>query len=345
MLTVLVTGGLGYIGSHISCELMTRGYKVVVVDNLSNAVRSVEDDIRSSASCGELSVFHADIREKEVLSGIFEQTLPIAVIHCAALKSIPESIDRPLEYYDNNVAGSLALFEVMKERDVDKIIFSSSASVYGATNSSPITEHHPRQPTNPYARSKAMVEDVLADIAMSSQWQIAMLRYFNPGGSHDSGHLGERVRGAATNIFPVLGKVCLGELDCVKIYGTDYPTPDGTGVRDYIHIMDLASGHVQCLEYLLSRSDTCCEAYNLGTGRGTSVLELLSAFESATGQRISQVIHDRRPGDVDTCYASADKARDVFGWVANKNLEDMCRSSFRFQKNDTQGKIKEQLSK
>jgi len=334
-MAVLVTGGAGYIGSHTCVELLDKGYDVIVIDNLSNssekALKRVEE-----ITGKKLTFYNADLLDREAVENIFKNGNIDSVIHFAALKAVGESVSKPLEYYYNNITGTLVLCDVMRKFGVKKLVFSSSATVYGNPETVPIRENFPLSATNPYGRTKIMIEQILQDIyAADNTWSIALLRYFNPVGAHKSGLIGEDPRGIPNNLVPYITQVAVGKLDCLRIFGNDYDTPDGTGVRDYIHVVDLAKGHIKALEKL--NDSTGVLIYNLGTGRGYSVLEMVKAFEKVCGKPIKYKIADRRPGDIATCYADPTKAKEELGWVAEKDLQEMCEDSWRWQKNNPDG--------
>jgi UDP-glucose 4-epimerase len=326
---ILVTGGMGYIGSHTVVELQNAGHEVVVVDNLSNAVASVQERVQRIT--GKNFVFEkADIRDRAEMERIFGLHKVDAVIHFAGLKAVGESVAQPLRYYDNNVNGSVILFETMAKFGVKTIVFSSSATVYGDPASVPIREDFPLSATNPYGRSKLMIEDILRDLAKAEpDWRIALLRYFNPVGAHESGLIGEEPNGIPNNLVPYIAQVANGQREKLSVFGGDYPTPDGTGLRDYIHVVDLAIGHVKTLDRLAKEPGIV--TYNLGTGRGNSVLEMVRAFEQACGRKIAYQIVDRRPGDVAQCYADPAKAREELGWTAERDVAQMCADVWRYQ--------------
>ncbi len=326
---ILVTGGMGYIGSHTVVELQNAGHEVVVVDNLSNAVSSVQERVQRIT--GKNFVFEeADIRDRAAMERIFGAHKVDAVIHFAGLKAVGESVAQPLRYYDNNVNGSVILFETMAKFGVKTIVFSSSATVYGDPASVPIREDFPLSATNPYGRSKLMIEDILRDLAKAEpDWRIALLRYFNPVGAHESGLIGEEPNGIPNNLVPYIAQVANGQREKLSVFGGDYPTPDGTGLRDYIHVVDLAIGHVKTLDRLAKEPGIV--TYNLGTGRGNSVLEMVRAFEQASGRKIAYQIVDRRPGDVAQCYADPAKAREELGWTAERDVAQMCADVWRYQ--------------
>ncbi|MGH8852686.1 MAG: UDP-glucose 4-epimerase GalE [Telluria sp.] len=326
---ILVTGGMGYIGSHTVVELQQAGHEVVVVDNLSNAVASVQQRVQKITGTS-FEFEQADIRDRAALERIFGARKIDAVIHFAGLKAVGESVAQPLRYYDNNVNGSVILFETMEKFGVKSLVFSSSATVYGDPASVPIREDFPLSATNPYGRSKLMIEDILRDLAKAQpDWRIALLRYFNPVGAHESGLIGEEPNGIPNNLVPYIAQVANGQREKLSVFGGDYPTPDGTGLRDYIHVVDLAIGHVKTLDRLAKGPGLV--TYNLGTGRGNSVLEMVRAFEAACGRPIAYQIVDRRPGDVAKCYADPAKARDELGWIAERDVAQMCADVWRYQ--------------
>jgi len=332
---VLVTGGAGYIGSHTVLELLQAGWDVVVVDNLSNA--SAESLRRVEAITGrEAPLVVADIRDEDALHTVFHSRRFDAVIHFAGLKAVGESVADPLSYYDNNVGGSVALLRTMAAAGVRRIVFSSSATVYGDPASVPIREDARVSPTNPYGQSKAMIERILLDLVASDpSWSVGILRYFNPVGAHESGRIGEDPRGVPNNLMPYVSQVAVGRLAQLSVYGRDWPTPDGTGVRDYIHVVDLARGHLAAL----ARAQAHAGAFtvNLGTGTGCSVLELVRAFEQASGRAVPHRIVDRRPGDVAQCYADPRLAEELLGWRAEHGIERMCADSWRWQQANPRG--------
>ncbi|MCK6376601.1 MAG: UDP-glucose 4-epimerase GalE [Zoogloea sp.] len=336
MATILVTGGAGYIGSHTCVELLAAGYDVVVVDNFSNskpeALRRVEE-----IAGRKLAAFHrADIRDKAALREIFAAHVIESVIHFAALKAVGESVAKPLMYYDNNIAGTVALAEVMAEAGVKSLVFSSSATVYGDPASVPIREDFPTGPTNPYGRTKWMMEFVLSDLAAADpEWRVALLRYFNPVGAHASGRIGEDPNGLPNNLMPYVSQVAVGRLPQLRVFGGDYPTPDGTGVRDYIHVVDLAVGHVAAVRRLAERPGVL--TVNLGTGAGYSVIDVIKAFEKASGRPVPYEIVARRPGDVAQCYAEPTLAEQELGWKATRGIDEMCADAWRWQSSNPQG--------
>ncbi len=327
--SILITGGTGYIGSHTAVELIATGHRVFIIDNLCNSKASVLDRIERIA--GQRPGYEQlDIRNRTALQALFATHRFDAVIHFAGLKSVGESVAKPLEYFDNNVSGSVVLFECMMEAGVRSIVFSSSATVYGAPASVPIRENFPLSATNPYGRTKLMVEDILRDLARAdSTWHIALLRYFNPVGAHVSGLIGEDPNGIPNNLIPYVAQVAAGKLKELSVYGNDYPTADGTGVRDYIHVIDLARGHLAALEALRERPGAL--AINLGTGQGYSVLDMVKAFSAVSGRPVPYRFVARRPGDIAECYADPALAREVLGWHAQLGIEAMCADTWRWQ--------------
>lgn len=334
-MSILVTGGAGYIGSHTCVELLNAGYDVVVADNLSNS--KYESLSRVMEITGKtLKFYEVDILDKAGLEKIFAENSIKAVIHFAGLKAVGESVRLPLYYYHNNLTGTMVLCEVMNQFHVKKLVFSSSATVYGVPERMPIREDFPLGATNPYGRSKLMIEDMLRDLYLSdAEWSISLLRYFNPIGAHESGRIGEDPNGIPNNLMPYITQVAVGKLKELSVFGSDYPTADGTGVRDYIHVVDLAKGHLKALKKIVST--TGIDAYNLGTGTGYSVLEMVAAFEKASGKKVPYRISERRPGDVANCYADPAKAKNELGWTAEKGIEEMCSDSWRWQKNNPNG--------
>ena len=334
-MSVLVTGGAGYIGSHTVVELLKAGQEVVIVDNYSNSKPEVLNRIETST--GKAPTFYeVDVLDREALEAVFAKEEIDSVIHFAGYKAVGESVAKPIEYYHNNITSSLVLCDVMRNHGVKKIVFSSSATVYGMNNVSPLTEDMPTSATNPYGYTKVMIEQILQDVAFAdSEWSIALLRYFNPIGAHKSGLIGEDPTGIPNNLMPYITQVAVGKLPRLSIFGDDYDTPDGTGVRDYIHVVDLALGHVKALEKIKETNGV--GIYNLGTGIGYSVLDLTYNFQMATGVEIPYTIIARRPGDVATCYADATKAKEELGWTARKTLADMCRDSWNWQKSNPNG--------
>ena len=333
---ILVTGGLGYIGSHTCVMLAAAGHELVIVDNLSNAKPQVLERIRELAPGRRMDFERVDLRERAALAQIFARRRIDAVVHFAGLKAVGESVEKPLLYYENNVAGTLSLLHAMLAHDVRKIVFSSSATVYGDPERLPLTESHRLQPASPYGRTKLMIEEILADQARAEpQFLHATLRYFNPSGAHPSGRIGEDPRGVPNNLFPYIARVAVRRLDRLRVWGSDYATPDGTGVRDYIHVMDLARGHLAALDYLDRRARSI--TVNLGTGRGYSVLEAVHAFERASGRAVAIEMAARRPGDVAQCYADASLAAREMGWRAELDLDAMCRDTWRWQSANPEG--------
>jgi UDP-glucose 4-epimerase len=340
-MTILVTGGAGYIGSHTCVELLNAGYDIVVVDSFYNSKPEALKRV-SEITGKEFPIYNVDLLEKDELEIVFSKHPIEAVIHFAGLKAVGESVAIPLRYYHNNITGTLMLCEVMQSYGVKKMVFSSSATVYGIPERVPISEDFPLKATNPYGRTKLMIEEILRDLyASDNSWSIALLRYFNPIGAHPSGRIGEDPNGIPNNLMPYITQVAVGKLPELRVFGNDYPTVDGTGVRDYIHVVDLAIGHVKALEKVMNT--TGVEAYNLGTGRGYSVLELVSAFEKVTGIKIPYKIVDCRPGDVAICYADPTKAKEELGWVATRGIEEMCRDAWRWQSNNPNGYQEEVL--
>ncbi len=334
-MSVLVTGGAGYIGSHCCVELLNDGYNVIAVDNLSNSKKEALDRVESIT--GKSLHFHqADITDREALDEIFAKYDIDSVIHFAGLKAVGESVEKPLHYYYNNVTGTIRLCEVMHEHNVKNIVFSSSATVYGDPEDVPITEDFPLKPTNPYGRSKLMVEQVLSDLHQADpSWNVVLLRYFNPVGAHESGQIGEDPTGIPNNLMPYISQVAVGKLDELKVFGDDYPTRDGTGIRDYIHVVDLCIGHLDALEKV--KEEPGLEVYNLGTGQGYSVLEMIEAFEKASGKEIPYTITDRRPGDIAECFADPSKAEKELGWKAERGIDDMCSDTWNWQSKNPKG--------
>ena len=326
---ILVTGGTGFIGSHACVALMAAGHETTVIDDLSNSQREVFDRVEKIS--GKRPIFvEGDVRDRGLLREVFAQRPVDAVIHFAGLKAVGESVAQPLRYYDCNVGGAIALCEVMAEVGVKTLIFSSSATVYGDPASVPIREDFPRSATNPYGASKLMIEDILADLSKSdSAWRIARLRYFNPVGAHESGLIGESPSGIPNNLMPFVAQVANGQRERLSVFGNDYPTPDGTGVRDYVHVMDLAEGHVAALDYLIKNPGLF--SVNLGTGSGYSVLDMVRSFEQASGRPVPYSIMPRRSGDVAACYADPSLARNLLGWSAKRGIDEMCRDAWRWQ--------------
>ena len=334
MATILVTGGCGYIGSHTVLELLNKGYEVVVVDNFSNS--SYESLRRVEEITGKKAIFYeADIRDSAKMSMIFGLHKMDAVIHFAAFKAVGESCRMPLKYYENNISGTVSLLQVMEKHGVKKIIFSSSATVYGEPERLPLDENCRLSTTNPYGSTKLMMEMIMQDLYKAdNEWNIILLRYFNPVGAHESGRIGEDPKGIPNNLMPYVAQVASGKLACINVFGNDYDTPDGTGVRDYIHVVDLALGHIAAIE---NCNDSGVHIYNLGTGRGYSVLEMIHAFEKACGKTLPYKICERRPGDIASCYAAPDKAKAELHWEAKNGIEEMCASQWKWQSGNPRG--------
>jgi len=334
-MNILVTGGAGYIGSHTCLELLSEDYNVIVVDNLANSKEEALKRVEQLTG-KELTFYQLDLLNKSGLSEVFGNHSIDAVIHFAGYKAVGESVEIPLSYYRNNITGTLNLCEVMEEHNVKNLVFSSSATVYGDPENVPIKEDFPLSATNPYGRTKFFIEEILRDLHISEpDWNIALLRYFNPVGAHESGQIGEDPNDIPNNLMPYISQVAVGKLEQLSIFGDDYPTKDGTGVRDYIHVVDLSIGHLKALEKLEEKPGLV--TYNLGTGEGYSVLEVVKAFEQATGQDIPYKITGRRPGDIAECYADPQKAKEELGWQAERNLEDMCRDVWKWQSQNPNG--------
>ena len=334
-MSILITGGAGFIGSHTCVEMLNSGYDVVVVDNLDNSSSESLDRVEKITG-KKVKFYKEDVRNREALRKIITENSIEAVIHFAGLKAVGESVREPIMYYDNNLINTLVLLETMNEFGVKKIVFSSSATVYGVATEMPLVEGMPLGAINPYGRTKLFIEHILTDLyAADKDWCVALLRYFNPIGAHKSGLIGEDPKGIPNNLMPYISQVAVGKLDKLHVFGNDYKTIDGTGVRDYIHVVDLALGHVKAIEWVLK--NTGCEPFNLGTGNGTSVLQLRDAFVKATGVDVPYVIDPRRPGDPDEVYANADKAKKVLGWTAKYGIEEMCEDTWRWQKNNPNG--------
>lgn len=330
---VLVTGGTGYIGSHTCVELLNNNYNIIIIDNLVNSSAHVVEKIKKiSGTNQEIKFYNFDLRDKNLLRKVFAENEIDMTIHFAGLKAVGESVAEPIKYYDNNLMSSLVLCEVMSEFGVKKIVFSSSATVYGVPKSLPIKEDFELQTTNPYGSTKLMIENILRDLYVSDEdWGIVLLRYFNPVGAHESGLIGEDPKGIPNNLMPYISRVASGELECLNVFGNDYDTHDGTGVRDYIHVVDLAKGHLKAMNKIKNSSGVY--TYNLGTGRGFSVLDLVKSFEKTNNLKIKYKIVARRPGDIASCYADPLKAKEELGWAAEKNIDDICRDSWNFIKN------------
>ena len=335
LMAILITGGAGYIGSSTCIELLNAGEEIVIADNFSNSKPAALDRIKEITGA-DFKFYRADMREEDALEEIFEQNDIREVIHFAGLKAVGESVEKPLMYYDNNVAGTVNLLKKMSAHGVKRMVFSSSATVYGAPKSVPIKEDFPLSTTNPYGATKLMIEDILRDVCFADKdFSAALLRYFNPIGAHQSGRIGENPNGIPNNIMPRLLNVALGKQPYMTVYGDDYPTKDGTGVRDYLHVTDLAAGHLAALNWV--RKNKGAEAFNLGTGTGYSVLDIIHALERAIVRDIPFKVTPRRPGDVPECYADPSKALRVLGWKAHKNLEDMCADAWNFARNNPDG--------
>ena len=337
---VLVTGGAGFIGSHTVVELLQDGYKVVIVDDLSNASEKVIGRIKTivgDAAAANLTFYRTDVNDREAMNAVFDENHIDRVIHFAGFKAVGESVSKPIEYYTNNLGNTLTLVDVMRNHGCKDIIFSSSATVYGDPDSLPLTEESPKKPaTNPYGWTKWMIEQILTDLHTADpEWNVVLLRYFNPIGAHPSGLIGEDPRGVPNNLMPYISQTAIGRLKCLSVFGDDYDTPDGTGVRDYIHVMDLARGHVAAIAYMAEHTGE--SIFNLGTGKGYSVLEMVHAFETANHVHVPYRIAPRRAGDLPTVYACPDKSARILGWHAEYSLEDMCRDSWHWQTQNPNG--------
>lgn len=332
-MSILVTGGAGYIGSHTCVELLNIGEKIIIMDNFSNSSPETLDKIKQLTG-KDFKFYKIDLLDKQGIEKIFEENPDIdSVIHFAGLKAVGESVEKPVEYYQNNVGGTLVLLEVMKEFNCKRIVFSSSATVYGNPKTVPIKEDFPLSTTNPYGTTKLMIEQILNDVYVSdNEWSIVLLRYFNPIGAHKSGLIGENPNGIPNNLMPYVNRVAAGKLSCLNVFGNDYPTVDGTGVRDFIHVVDLALGHLKAVDK--ARSTKGVKVYNLGTGTGYSVLQIVKAFEDANGVKVNYKITERRPGDIATCYADATKAKEELGWEAKRGIKEMCEDGWRFEQNN-----------
>jgi len=336
--SILVTGGAGYIGSHTCLELLNAGYEIVVIDNLSNSKPESLKRVSELAK-KDFKFYNGDLLDEKTVEKVFSENNIDAVIHFAGLKAVNESVEIPLHYYHNNVTGTLILCQIMKKYEVKKLIFSSSANVYGMPKNVPITENSLLDPINPYGRTKLMIEEILRDLYISDHsWSIALLRYFNPIGAHESGRIGEDPNDIPNNLMPYINQVAIGKREKVNVFGKDYDTHDGTGVRDYIHVVDLAKGHLRALEMVIRT--TGIDAFNLGTGIGYSVLDLIKSYEKATSKKIPYTLTHRRPGDIDKCYADTKKANKKLQWEATKSLEDMCRDAWMWQQNNPNGYVK-----
>lgn len=334
-MAVLVTGGAGYIGSHTCVELLNAGEEIIILDNFVNSKPEALNRIKTITG-KDFRFYEADLLNKEAIDKIFNENSIDAVIHFAGLKAVGESVMQPMRYYHNNITGTLNLCDVMQAHNVKKMVFSSSATVYGTPKTVPIDETFPLSTTNPYGSTKLMIEQILRDIYTADHdWSIALLRYFNPIGAHKSGLIGEDPNGIPNNLMPYIAQVAIGKLECLGVFGNDYPTHDGTGVRDYIHVVDLSLGHLKALAKI--RKDKGVDAYNLGTGKGYSVLDVVAAFEKASGQKVKYQIKPRRPGDIAECYANPEKAKKILGWEAKYGIEEMCRDAWNFTQKNPQG--------
>lgn len=329
---ILVTGGAGFIGSHTSVELLDAGYDIAIIDNFSNSKPEMIDKIKQITG-KDFKFYEADLLDRPAVEKIFEENKIDAVIHFAGLKAVGESVEKPMEYYHNNIGSTLILCETMRKYGCKKIVFSSSATVYGDPATVPITEDFPLHTTNPYGSTKLMIENILQDIFVSdNDWSIALLRYFNPIGAHKSGLIGESPNGIPNNLVPYIAQVAVGIREHLNVFGNDYNTPDGTGVRDYIHVVDLSLGHIKALEQITDKTGVFI--WNLGTGNGYSVMEVLKAYEKACGKELAYKVVDRRPGDIAMCYADTTKSKEELGWVALRGIDEMCEDSWRFTKNE-----------
>lgn len=334
-MSILVTGGAGYIGSHTCVQLLENGYEIVIMDNFVNSKPEALKRIKQITG-KDFKFYEADLLDKSATEKIFEENDITAVIHFAGLKAVGESVQKPLLYYHNNLTGTFNLCEAMAKHNVKKLVFSSSATVYGSPKSVPIREDFPLSTTNPYGSTKLMIENILRDLYTSdNEWSIALLRYFNPIGAHESGLIGEDPNGIPNNLMPYIAQVAAGKLEILSVFGDDYDTKDGTGVRDYIHVVDLAAGHLKALERVMNT--TGADAYNLGTGNGYSVLELVNAFKKVNGVDVKYKIAARRPGDIAECYADPQKAKELLGWEAKFGVEQMCKDSWNFMQKNPNG--------
>ena len=334
-MAILVTGGAGYIGSHTVVELLNTGKEVVIVDNFCNSKPEALNRIRQITG-KDFPFYEADLLDADAMDRIFSENQIDAVIHFAGLKAVGESVQKPLEYYHNNITGTLVLCDAMRKHGCKRIVFSSSATVYGMNNPVPFKEGMPTSATNPYGYTKVMIEQILSDLHVADpDWSVVLLRYFNPIGAHESGLIGEDPNGIPNNLLPYVAQVAIGKLPCLSVFGNDYDTHDGTGVRDYIHVVDLALGHLKAIDYAMGH--TGVEAINLGTGNGYSVLDIVKAFEKASGRTVNYKIVDRRPGDIATCYADASKAKELLGWEAKLGIDEMCSSMWNFTVKNPQG--------
>ena len=342
-MAILITGGAGYIGSHTAVELLDAGYEIIIIDNHSNSHPEAIDRIEEITG-KKCTFYEIDLMDRDRLEEVFIRHYIEAVIHFAGFKAVGESVREPLKYYYNNIFSTLVLCEMMEKYEVFKLVFSSSATVYNSPDNVPVTEDSPLGATNPYGRTKQMIESILQDLFVSeSRWAISVLRYFNPIGAHKSGRIGEDPNGIPNNLVPYISQVAVGKLEKLYIFGSDYPTIDGTGVRDYIHVVDLAQGHIKALERV--KLQTGVDVYNLGTGKGLSVLEMISSFEDVTGKRIPCVIGERRPGDIAVCFADTSKANRELGWSAVRGIHEMCEDTWRWQSANPEGYSKSELEK
>ena len=332
---ILVTGGAGYIGSHTCVELLNKGYEIVVLDNLDNSCEKSLDVVKKLTG-KDFKFYKVDLLDYEATNKVFEENKIDSVIHFAGLKAVGESVSIPIRYYHNNITGTLNLLDIMQKHDVYNIVFSSSATVYGTPKTVPITEDFPLSTTNPYGSTKLMIENILKDVYMSNnKWSITLLRYFNPIGANKSGEMGEDPKGIPNNLLPYISQVAVGKLEYLHVFGNDYDTKDGTGVRDYIHVVDLALGHIKSIEKKTDKPGV--HIYNLGTGNGYSVLEMVAAFEKASGKEVPYKIEARRPGDIAECYANPEKAKNELDWVATRGIDEMCEDSWRWQSTHPNG--------
>ncbi|MBQ3038763.1 MAG: UDP-glucose 4-epimerase GalE [Clostridia bacterium] len=332
---ILVTGGAGYIGSHTCVELLNKGYEIIVLDNLDNSCEKSLDVVKKLTG-KDFKFYKVDLLDYEATNKVFEENKIDSVIHFAGLKAVGESVSIPIRYYHNNITGTLNLLDIMQKHDVYNIVFSSSATVYGTPKTVPITEDFPLSTTNPYGSTKLMIENILKDVYMSNnKWSITLLRYFNPIGANKSGEMGEDPKGIPNNLLPYISQVAVGKLEYLHVFGNDYDTKDGTGVRDYIHVVDLALGHIKSIEKKTDKPGV--HIYNLGTGNGYSVLEMVAAFEKASGKEVPYKIEARRPGDIAECYANPEKAKNELDWVATRGIDEMCEDSWRWQSTHPNG--------
>lgn len=338
-INVLVTGGAGYIGSHTCIELIEAGFTPIVLDNFSNS-SSVSLQRVEELTGVKVKLYEGDVRDRAFLDSVMQNETIDSVIHFAGLKAVGESVEMPLEYYDNNISGSIILFNAMRDNGIKKVVFSSSATVYGDPHTLPIREEFPLSATNPYGRSKLFIEDILRDIYLADNtWKVSLLRYFNPVGAHKSGRIGEDPNDIPNNLIPFVSRVAVGQYEYLSVFGDDYDTHDGTGVRDYIHVVDLAKGHVKALQAFEKEELDNLLTVNLGTGQGISVLDMVKAFEKSSGSTIAYKVVDRRPGDIATCYADPAYAKKILGWQAERGLQEMCEDTWRWQSQNPQGYV------